>query len=274
MRALQPRQIDIMDVAKTEGRVDVEGLAARFQVTPQTIRRDLNELCELEMLHRVHGGAIYPSNTVNVAYPSRRHLATDGKRQIAEAVAALVPNNCSLILNIGTTTEQVAMALRNHDGLMVVTNNLNVAFTLSDAPGIEVVVTGGMVRKSDGGIVGAAAVDMVNQFKVDYAIIGASAIDEEGTVLDFDYREVRVTQAIMARARRTVLVADAMKFERRAPVRIADLAQMDIFVTDRPLSPEIAAICADAGVRVQIAQSEQDLQDGQSLQDAQNLPDG
>lgn len=253
MRPLQPRQIDILEVAKLEGRVDVEGLAARFVVTPQTIRRDLNELCELDLLHRVHGGAIFPSNTVNMAYMSRRNLATEGKRRIAEAVAGIVPNNCSLILNIGTTTEQVAVALRGHQGLMVVTNNLNVAFTLSEVPGIEVVVTGGMVRKSDGGIVGAAAVDMVNQFKVDYAVIGASAIDEEGSVLDFDYREVRVTQAIMSQARRKILVADAMKFERRAPVRIGDIADMDIFVTDRPLDPEMEALCADAGVRVVIA---------------------
>lgn len=253
MRPLPPRQLDILEVAKSEGRVDVEGLAARFAVTPQTIRRDLNELCELELLHRVHGGALYPSHTVNMAYRSRRELAPEGKRLIAEAVAELVPNNCSLILNIGTTTEAVAAALLHHEGLLVVTNNLNVAITLYEVPAVEVVVTGGMVRKTDGGIVGAAAVDMVHQFKVDYAIIGASAIDEQGAVLDFDYREVRVTQAIMQQARRTILVADAMKFERRAPVCIGQLTDMDIFVTDQPPPPDIAALCLDAGVRIVVA---------------------
>ena len=108
---------------------------------------------------------------------------------------------------------------------MVITNNLNVAYILSDAPGVEVVVSGGMVRKSDGGIVGAAAIDLIRQFKVDFAVIGTSAIDEEGCLLDFDYREVRVSQAILGQARTSILAADTGKFERRAPVQIGQLAR-------------------------------------------------
>lgn len=253
MRPLPPRQTDIIDVAKIEGRVDVESLALRFEVTPQTIRKDLNDLCEMDLLQRVHGGAVYPSNTINMAYRSRRELAADGKTLIGEAVAKIVPDNSSLILNIGTTTEQVALSLRHHNGLMVITNNLNVAFTLAEAPGVEVVVAGGMVRKSDGGIVGAAAIDFISQFKVDFAIVGASAIDEDGCLLDFDYREVRVSQAILQKARRKILVADAMKFERRAPVRIGHLSDIDLFVTDQPLSPEMAELCERAKVRTIVA---------------------
>lgn len=253
MHPLPPRQMDIMEIARREGRVDVESLAARFDVTPQTIRKDLNELCDMEKLHRVHGGAVFPSNTVNLAYRSRREIASEGKTRIAAAVAELIPDGASLILNIGTTTEQVAHALRRHQSLMVITNNLNVATILSDAPGIELVVTGGMVRKTDGGIVGAAAVDLIRQFKVDYAIIGTSAIDEEGALLDFDYREVRVAQAILAQARRKILVADTTKFERRAPVQIGHISELDIFVTDAPPPAEIAELCKSAEVEVVVA---------------------
>lgn len=253
MRPLHPRQSDILDIAKRDGRVEVDSLANQFAVTPQTIRKDLNDLCDIEALHRVHGGAIFPSSVANVAYGSRRGLAADSKGRIARVAASLIPENSSLILNIGTTTEEVARALRNHEELLAITNNLNVAYILSDAPGIEVVVAGGMVRKSDGGIVGATAVDLINQFKVDYAVIGSSAIDEDGSLLDFDYSEVRVAQAILKQARTRILVADAMKFERRAPVQIGHLSDIDIFVTDRKPSRTIAGICADAGVTLHVA---------------------
>ncbi|MGI9484242.1 MAG: DeoR/GlpR family DNA-binding transcription regulator [Hyphomicrobiales bacterium] len=256
MRPLHPRQTDILDIAKREGRVDVDSLAEQFKVTPQTIRKDLNDLCGLDELQRVHGGAVFPSSTSNFAYRSRRGLAIDAKSRIAAKIAQLIPNNSSLILNIGTTTEEVANALRKHEGLMVITNNLNVAFILSDAPGVEVVVAGGMVRKTDGGIIGESAVDLIGQFKVDYAVVGASAIDEEGCLLDFDYREVRVAQAILRQAQTKILVADAMKFERRAPVRIGDLSDIDIFVTDEAPPGDIAEICASRDVELIMARDE------------------
>lgn len=258
MNPLPPRQIDIMDIARREGRVGVDMLAARFSVTPQTIRKDLNDLCNLEKLQRVHGGAVFPSNTVNLGYLARRELAAGGKASIGRRAAALVPDGASLILNIGTTVEQVAHELARHRDLMVITNNLNVATILYDAPAIEVVVSGGMVRKADGGIVGEAAVDLIRQFKVDYAVVGASAIDMEGALLDFDYREVRVAKAILEQARTRILVADTTKFERRAPVQIGHLRNIDMFVTDTPPPPEIAEICAAAGVDLIVADGSDD----------------
>lgn len=250
---LPPRQSEILALARQDGRVDVDGLAARFAVTPQTIRKDLNELCFRRLLQRVHGGAVHPSSVTNYAYDSRRELAAEEKRRIGAATAALIPNNSSMILNIGTTTEQVADALRGHQGIMVITNSINVAHILREAPAVEVVIAGGLVRRSDGGIVGEATVDFVRQFRVDYAVIGASAIDEEGVLLDYDYREVRVAQEIIRHARQTVLVADSMKFERSAPVRIGHLSEVDIFVTDRPPPAAAAEICAGHGVRLVIA---------------------
>ncbi len=256
MQPLLPRQMDILDIARREGRVDVESLAAHFDVTPQTIRKDLNDLCGLEKLHRVHGGAVFPSDTVNLAYLARRGIAAEGKERIAQVVAGLIPDGASLIINIGTTTEQVARALSRHQRLMVITNNLNVATILSSAAGVELVVSGGMIRKSDGGIIGAAAVDLIRQFKVDFAIIGTSAIDEEGALLDYDYREVRVAQAILGQARHRILVADATKFERRAPVQIGHLSDIDTFVTDASPPAGIAELCKAANVELMIADGE------------------
>jgi DeoR family glycerol-3-phosphate regulon repressor len=115
---------------------------------------------------------------------------------------------------------------------MIITNNINVANRMRPYTQFEVVIAGGVVRASDGGIVGEAAVDFIRQFKVDYAVIGTSAIDPDGALLDYDFREVKVAQAIIANARQVILVADSTKFERTAPVRIGHLEQVDTFVTD------------------------------------------
>lgn len=253
MDELSSRQADIMALARRHGRVDVDDLAAQFEVTPQTIRKDLNDLCDRRLLTRQHGGATYPSGVVNYAYEARRLLAADGKRAIGETAAGLVPDHSSVILNIGTTTEQVAVALRRHTGLMVVTNNINVANILREHPSAEVVIAGGVMRHEDGGIVGEAAVDFIRQFRVDYAVIGTSAIGTDGTLLDYDLREVKVAQAIMETANEKILVADSMKFERRAPVRIGHLRQIDVFVTDVPPPQSIIDMCAENDVRIVIA---------------------
>jgi DeoR family glycerol-3-phosphate regulon repressor len=247
-----------MIIARQVGRVDVDELAASFMVTPQTIRKDLNELCDRRLLNRQHGGATYPSGVSNFAYEARRILAAEEKRLIGIKAARLIPDHSSVILNIGTTTEQVAMALRKHTGLMVVTNNINAANILREVPSAEVVIAGGLVRHADGGVVGEAAVDFIRQFRVDYAVIGASAIDLDGTLLDFDFREVKVAQAIIETARETILVADAMKLSRRAPVRIGHLEQIDVFVTDREPPESIVEICAENDVRIELATGAED----------------
>jgi DeoR family glycerol-3-phosphate regulon repressor len=249
MPALNDRQNDIVTLARTIGRVNVDDLAIRFDVSPQTIRKDLNDLCEKRILTRVHGGAVIASSVENVSYEARRFIAAEEKRAIGIAAAALIPNKSSLFINIGTTTEEVATALHAHEDLLVITNNLNVATGLYRNPKIDVIVVGGPVR-SDGAVIGSVAVDLIHKFKVDTAVIGASAIDEDGSLLDFDYEEVKVAQAIIQNARRVILVADRLKFERAAPIRIASMGEVDAFVTDRLPSAEMRALCAAHGVTV------------------------
>lgn len=237
-------------MTRRNGRVDVETLSRQFDLTPQTIRKDLNDLCDRQLLQRVHGGAVYPSGVANFDYEARRLTAAGSKRLIGEKAASLIADNSSVMLNIGTTTEQVALALRRHQGLMVITNNINVANILRSSTTTEVVIAGGVVRHADGGIVGEATIDFVRQFKVDYAVIGASAIDRDGTILDFDLREVKVSQAIITHARKTILVADVLKFERSAPVRIADFSMIDVLVTDAEPPREILNVCRDKDVEL------------------------
>lgn len=250
MASLSTRQNEILAQAQAHGRVSVEELAIRFDVSPQTIRKDLNDLCDARLLMRVHGGAMLASGVENLGYQARRLMAADQKRAIGLATAALIPDNSSLFITIGTTTEEVARCLMDRSGLLVITNNLTVAAMLYPCSGIEVIVAGGAVRRADGAVIGDTTLDLIRQFKVDTAIIGCSALDDDGALLDFDYREVRVSQEIMGNARRIILVADRLKLERSAPVRIGHISQVDTFVTDRLSSGAFRARCEAEGVTV------------------------
>jgi len=249
-----PRQIKLLDFVRTHGAASVEQLAEKLDVTLQTVRRDVQRLADAGLLARFHGGVRVPSSTVeNIAHQQRKSLGAEGKARIARAVAQRVPNDCSLILNIGTTTEAVAKALLHHKGLRVITNNLNVAEILCGNPDCEVIVAGGVVRARDRGIVGEAAVDFIRQFRVDIAVIGISGIEPDGSLRDFDYREVKVAQAIIAHAREVWLAADSSKFNRPAMVELARLSQIDRLFTDKAPPEPFPALLQEANVSCEIA---------------------
>jgi DeoR family transcriptional regulator, glycerol-3-phosphate regulon repressor len=140
-----------------------------------------------------------------------------------------------------------------HRGLRVITNNLNVANILADNPDCEVIVAGGAVRSRDRAIVGEATMDFIRQFKVDIALIGCSGIEADGTVRDFDLREVKVAQTILAQAREVWLAADASKFNRPAMVHLAELSQLDRLFTDAAPPAPFPELLATAGVQCTIA---------------------
>jgi DeoR family transcriptional regulator, glycerol-3-phosphate regulon repressor len=255
---LNPRQIALMDAVRQESAVSIDALAQRFGVTLQTVRRDVALLSGAGLLARFHGGVrvstpLAPSTTENIAYQQRQAVNAEGKRHIADAVAAQVPNGCSLILNVGTTTEAIARALLRHRGLRVITNNLHVADILAANPDCEVIVAGGLMRASDRAIVGEAATDFIRQFKVDIGLIGISGIEADGTLRDYDLREVSVARAIIGQSREVWLAADSGKFERQAMVEVAHVSRIDRLFTDLPPPPTIASILSDAGVRCEIA---------------------
>lgn len=249
-----PRREQIVDEIKRQGPMSVEQLANRFSVTLQTVRRDIKQLAEIGVLTRYHGGVRLPASTTeNITYLKRRQLNEDAKRAIAQTVAKAIPDGCSLILNIGTTTEAIARELVRHRGLRVITNNLNVAAILADNTSCEVIVAGGVVRSLDHGIVGEAAVDFVRQFRVDIAVIGISGIEKDGSLRDFDLREVKVAQAIIAQSREVWLAADHSKFHRQAMVELAQINQINCLFTDKHPPEPFPALLREAGVECVVA---------------------
>ena len=225
-----PRQAELLDEVRRLGSVSMDALAARFGVTLQTLRRDVKLLSEAGLLARFHGGARVPgSTTENIAYRQRQLMNQDAKRAIARELV-------------------------KRKGLRVITNNLNVAAILSDNPDCEVIVAGGVVRTRDRGIVGEATVDFMRQFRVDIGIIGISGIEDDGTLRDFDFREVKVTHAIMGGAREVWLAADHAKFNRPAMVEVGRITQIDMLFTDREPPAPFGALLAEAGVQCTVAE--------------------
>ena len=241
---------EIARLVRQEGFASIEELAGNFKVTPQTIRRDINSLCEDGILRRYHGGAGLTTSNSNVDYKDRQTLYSDEKYNIAQLVADYIPNDASLFINIGTTTEEVAKQLLDHKNLRIVTNNLNVANLLSSNETFEVIIAGGSVRPRDKGITGEATIDLIKQFRVDYGIIGISAIESDGTLLDFDYHEVRVAQAIIENSRNTLLVADHSKIGRKAMVRLGHISQVEMWFTDQQPSDELMSIAERENVEI------------------------
>jgi DeoR family glycerol-3-phosphate regulon repressor len=246
----RPAAIEAM--VRQRGFVTIESLATQFHVTVQTIRRDLAQLADAGRVARFHGGAGLPSSVENIDYSTRKVLNLAEKNHIAQLVAKHIPNQSSLLMNIGTTNEAVARALVHHEELRVITNSLNVAQFFARETDFKVIVTGGTVRNRDGGVVGQSACDMIDEFRVDIGVIGISGIDADGTLLDYDYDEVRAAQAIIRNARKVFLVADYTKFTRRPLVRLGSLSQISALFTDQSPPKPIRKLLTANGVSLHV----------------------
>lgn len=252
MKAVKRHQ-EIIELVQTHGFVSTDELVERFDVSPQTIRRDLNELADLNKLRRNHGGATLASSSENSSYQSRQVSAQDEKEKVASALVQHIPNGATLFIDIGTTPEAIARALlKEHEQLRIVTNNINVATILMTKPDFKVILAGGEVRNVDGGVTGEATLDFISQFRLDFGILGISGIDHDGSLLDFDYHEVRVKRAIIENSRCVFLGVDHSKFGRNAMVKLGSISDIDRIFTDVPPPKEIAAIARENEVIIEV----------------------
>ncbi|WP_086932288.1 DeoR/GlpR family transcriptional regulator [Agarilytica rhodophyticola] len=244
------RHSQILQLIQERNFVSIDELVEHFKVTPQTIRRDLNTLAKTNAITRHHGGACLGLSTVNTEYSKRKVTNQQAKNNIAKKLVQLIPDNSSLFINIGTTTEAVAQALLHHKNLKVVTNNIHVASILSENESCSIIVAGGEVRNNDGGIIGESTVEFIDQFQMDFGIIGISGIDDNGSLLDYDYREVKVSRSIIRNSRQVLLAADQTKFGRNAMIRLGNINEAHHFFTDFDPSKNIKTLLETNGVQL------------------------
>ncbi len=231
---LTDRQRKILAAVEAQGFVTIEGLAESFQVSAQTVRRDIIALDAAGLLQRFHGGAgIGADNTaVRLGHHHKRTIATDAKRTIARRAAAIVPAGASIFLDVGTTIEAAAAVLNRTENLTVFTNSMN-AGAMFDAQAHDVHVLGGQLGGGDGSLVGETVVTALAELRLDYALIGCSSIEDGGAVMDFDMRKIAVKKAAMRAARCRCLLAAADKFGRSARAVIAMTRDFDHVVSDQ-----------------------------------------
>lgn len=243
----------LQDFLAIRGYATIEELAAQFDVTPQTVRKDINTLAKSGKVQRFHGGAGLPVGGKRVAGDARTHDRLDVKRRIAALLARHIPDGASVCIDSGTTTEETARALLERKRLRVITNSLNVASICAGNISFEISVASGVVRHCDGGIFGMGAERFIRDFRVDYGILGISGIDEAGNLLEQDFPQVAVAQALIECSRLVFLVADASKFGRPAMARVAHLSDMQAVFTNEPLDEGWAQLVRNSGATLHMA---------------------
>jgi DeoR family glycerol-3-phosphate regulon repressor len=216
-----------------QGAVTVGSLAERFDVSMQTIRRDVDTLCEGDMLHRVHGRIELSEEFLNTPFDQRAGTNLMGKRAIGEATANLIPDGSTVFISIGSTPLSVAQSLRRRKGLTVITNNLSAAMALSEEVSNRIILPGGEVRLPDRDILGNEVLEFFGRFRADFAVFGAAGIAEDGGLLEFHTTEVRATQKICENAQQSLLVIDGSKFGRHAPALGGNISDIDRIIIDR-----------------------------------------
>ncbi|WP_428034641.1 DeoR/GlpR family DNA-binding transcription regulator [Amphritea sp.] len=247
---LNERQNIILNLLQESEQLEVDSLSDQFGVSSQTIRKDINQMCDLGLVRRLHGGVGLPTANQNISFNSREMINSEVKRRMAAALAALIPDGASVMLGIGTSVSHAARALINHRRLRIITNNLNVASILCEQPEIEVLVSGGQLRHNDRDLVGENVTRFLDNFRVDFGIIGTGALDQNRGLMDFDPLEADVSRAILRNCGQAVLLADQSKWKRRAMVQVAPFTALSKFITDELSDPSPRQQLQDSGLDI------------------------
>ncbi len=247
----EERRRAILDILNREGRLLVADLARKFKTSQVTVRKDLDALHRQGLIHRSHGGAL-PAREGALSDPTLREkekLHHREKMQIAVAAVSMVKEDQVVILDSGTTTMAIARALRNFSKLTIVTNAVNIAAELAGTE-LEVILTGGTLRKNSFSLVGPMAEQTLRHLNADILFLGVDGIDVRYGLSTPNLLEAKVNRLMVASATRIVAVCDSSKFGRRSLSRIAPLSALQEIITDRGISKIDAEALKDAGIKV------------------------
>ena len=237
---LNQRQKQILATLKSNQDVQIDHLAEQFAVTTQTIRRDVNQLCERGLARRVHGGVSLPTALTNTSYRFRTGVESEVKDGIAMAVANAIPEGSTVMMGIGTTVTRIAQYLLAKPALRVITNNLQVARILEANEQIEVYLAGGLLRREHQDMVGSSVVNFFSDFEADIGICGCGSITTSHYAMEHEQVEADLSQSIITNSRESWLVADASKWGRFAALKVAPLGRFDrIYTNNRQLPEEL-----------------------------------
>ena len=247
------RRHEIVQLVFKQERVQVPELAQLFGVSTVTIRNDLNELDEKGLLVRSRGGAVASNRLTQELSLKEKHDANRGiKERLGKFAASLIKDGESIILDSGTTTEEVAKNLTSHHGVVVMTNGLNVAHSLLNAPSVEVLMTGGTLRKKSLSFYGRQAEQHLQQYHFDKLILGVDGFEKDIGITTHFELEALLNRVMCEVSREIIVVTDSSKFNRKGVHKIIAASEINVLVTDSGIPAEIKTALEDAGVRLHI----------------------
>jgi DeoR/GlpR family transcriptional regulator of sugar metabolism len=253
MLAQERRQRMFEDI-ESSGIASVRDLAQRFEVSTITIMRDLQELEQEGLIRRVHGGAISVRGaSYEPPFLARELQLSPEKQRIALQAVAMISDGDSLILDVGTTTLEIARALKGKRNLTVIVTSLRAALELASQPAIQVIVVGGKLRASELSLVGHLAEQTLRTFQVDKAFIGIGGITMEHGLTEFNFDEAGTKRVMLERARQRIVVADHTKFGKVMLNTVASLTVVDKIITDSKVDGEMVTRLRQMGVEVVLA---------------------
>ncbi|MGV6847604.1 MAG: DeoR/GlpR family DNA-binding transcription regulator [Marinibacterium sp.] len=246
------RQTKILDILNRDGEVWTDALASLFGVSVETIRRDLGSLAERGALHKVQGGARPIRLLSEGSFRERAVEMVAEKDEIARKLARIIDDGETLFMDTGTTTLACADALAERQGLKIITNSLHLALRLgAQSSGHRLFLIGGAYGCENAQTVGPLAIDQIESFQADRAILTVAAIDAGSGAMDANYDEAQIARAMIRNARSTVILAHSQKFGRQAAFRVCRPAQMDMLISDQAPDATLAAEFESAGVVLQ-----------------------
>jgi DeoR family transcriptional regulator, aga operon transcriptional repressor len=255
----EKRAKEILRILLSHGKTSVEELTELFATSPASIRRDLVRLEERGLVHRTHGGAMLAGQTYepfrfDASYHERDGRFTSEKQRIALAAADLVNENETVGFTAGTTTAQVARALRLRSGLHIITNAVNIGMELSSSNGLDTMLTGGSMRWPGAfSLIGPTAIESLNVVVMDKVFIGVCGVDPKHGATTIETDEAAVFRAMVRQSKQVIVVADSSKVGMISPAVICSAKDIDMLITDDGISDEAAEAFKFSNVRVIIA---------------------
>jgi DeoR family transcriptional regulator of aga operon len=247
----EERRIKILELVQQHGNVHVRDLSERFSTSEATIRSDLNKLYTRGYLKRTHGGAVRPETiSIDRSLQEKSKMHADEKQRIGAAAAELIADGESIILDSGTTTQQIARHIKSRKNLKVITNGVNIAMELLGVPEIQLILLGGAVRPKSFSVVGHFAEEMLDRLSADKLFIGADACDMEFGLTTPNLEEAQVNQSMVRIAKEKILAADSSKFGKRSLARIMSIGEIDKIITDEDLPEATQAELKAKGIEL------------------------
>ncbi|MEM7074548.1 MAG: DeoR/GlpR family DNA-binding transcription regulator [Pseudomonadota bacterium] len=252
--ATNQREDEILrELYRAGGSCRVSVLAHTLGVTLETIRRNVRTLQERNIVRKVHGGVHLVEDIQEPTLATRLEVKVEVKERLANAVADIIGHGDSVFLDIGSTTAYVARALSNHSELFVVTNSVYVASQLASRNGNRVFIAGGELRPHDAGAFGAESHDLIKRLNVRFAVLSVGAINAEDGFMLHDLDEANLAKVAIDNAQVGIVVSDAQKFGKRAPIKLDEEAKINLLVTEQDPPEDIAAFLKAHDIDVLVA---------------------